>query len=123
MSQRRRFLVAFLLVALLVAGVASVFASSLPDGLESVAERTGFSGTAEDSPATASPLADYETPGVADDRVSGALAGVLGALLVLVLGGALFHVLRRRSAEDAEAGDSVDETPGARASAADRDEV
>lgn len=100
MSRRRRFLGAFLLVTLVVAGVGSIYASSLPDGLESVAERTGFSRTAEDSPATASPLADYETPGVADGRVSGAVAGVVGTLVVLVVGGGLFWALRRRATDD-----------------------
>jgi len=39
---RRAFFAAFLLVALLVAGFGSYYASAHPDGLEFVAEKTGF---------------------------------------------------------------------------------
>jgi len=92
----RRFLAVFLLVSLLVAGVASYYASSHPDGLEYVAGKVGFIDQADDSPAAKSPLADYSTTGVDNDRVSGGIAGVAGSALVLVLAGGLFWVLRRR---------------------------
>ncbi|GAA2125994.1 PDGLE domain-containing protein [Nocardioides bigeumensis] len=92
----RRFVAVGLLVALLVAGVASFYASSHPDGLEHVAEQTGFLDSADDSPAADSPLADYQTRGVGDDRISGGLAGVIGCLLTLGVSGGLFLVLRRR---------------------------
>lgn len=98
--KRRRFLLAFLLVSLVIAGVGSFYASSHPDGLEFVAERTGFLDTAEDSPTAASPLADYQTRGVDDARLSGGLAGVVGAAVTLLLAGGLFHVLRRRGPTD-----------------------
>jgi cobalt/nickel transport protein len=94
---RRVFLVTGLIVALLLAGVASFYASSSPDGLERVAEQTGFLDSAEDSPTGDGPVADYRTDGVEDDRVSGGLAGVVGSLVVLVLAGGLFAVVRRRS--------------------------
>ena len=92
----RRFLAAFLLVSLLVAGVASYYASSHPDGLEYVADKVGFIDRADDSPAAKSPLADYSTKGVDNDRISGGIAGVAGSALVLVIAGGLFWVLRRR---------------------------
>lgn len=92
----RRFLAVFLLVSLLVAGVASYYASSHPDGLEYVAGRVGFIDRADDSPAAKSPLAGYSTKGVDNDRISGGVAGVAGSALVLVLAGGLFWVLRRR---------------------------
>jgi hypothetical protein len=79
-----------------VAGVASYYASSHPDGLEYVAGTVGFIDRADDSPAAKSPLADYSTKGVDNDRVSGGIAGVAGSALVLVLAGGLFWVLRRR---------------------------
>ena len=94
---RRAFLVTGLVVALLLAGVASYYASSHPDGLERVAEQTGFLDSAEDSPTGDSPMADYRADGIEDDRVSGGLAGVVGALLVLALAGGLFALVRRRS--------------------------
>lgn len=92
----RRFLLGFLLVSLLIAGVASYYASSHPDGLEYVAGKTGFSDSAADSPTADSPLADYSVAGVDDDRLSGGLAGVIGVLVVLTLSTGLFAVVRRR---------------------------
>lgn len=92
----RRFFAAFLLVALVVAGVASYYASSHPDGLERVAETAGFAGTAEESPAAESPVADYSTKGLENERVSGGVAGVVGSVLVLALAGGLFRLLGRR---------------------------
>jgi cobalt/nickel transport protein len=91
---RRAFFAAAVLLTLLVAGVASYYASSHPDGLEYVAAETGFGDSAEDSAAADSPLADYQTRGVDDERLSGALAGVLGVGLVALLGGGLFWTLR-----------------------------
>lgn len=85
-----------LVLALLVAGVVSFYASSQPDGLEYVAGETGFLDTAEDSPVAGSPLADYQVEGVEDERVSGGLAGVVGAVTVLLLMGGLAMLLRRR---------------------------
>ncbi|KRB77060.1 hypothetical protein ASE01_09885 [Nocardioides sp. Root190] len=97
----RRFLVIGLLVALLVAGVGSFYASSHPDGLEYVAGRTGFLDTAEEDPvSTGSPFADYGTEGVDNERLSGGIAGVVGVLLTLLIGGGLFHVLGRRGGSE-----------------------
>jgi cobalt/nickel transport protein len=94
---RRTFFAAAVLLTLLVAGVASYYASSHPDGLEHVAAETGFGDSAEDSAAADSPLADYQTRGVDDERLSGALAGLAGVGLVALLGGGLFWTLRGRS--------------------------
>lgn len=102
---RRAFFVVALLAALLVAGVGSYYASAHPDGLEHVAEQTGFLDAAEDSPTADSPLADYQTAGVDDQRVSGGLAGVTGVVVVLVLAGGLAWMVRRRGSDDAEPGD------------------
>ena len=99
----RRFLAVSLLVALLVAGVASYYASAHPDGLEYVAERAGFLDSAEDSPMAGSPLADYRTEGVDGPRLSGGLAGVIGVVAVLVVAGGLARVLRRRESGDPDA--------------------
>ena len=105
MSTRRFFAVA-LVVSLLVAGVASYYASSHPDGLEYVAEQTGFIDSAEDSATADSPLADYQTSGVDDARISGGLAGVIGVVVMLVLSTGLFWLVRRRGADDADTDDA-----------------
>jgi cobalt/nickel transport protein len=119
----RTFVLAGVVVALLVAGVASYFASTSPDGLEYVAEEAGFADTAEDSAATDSPLADYRVDGVENDAVSGGLAGVAGALVVLTLTGGLTYAVRRRGTGVArgEGSDSSREDAGRYEPAARRD--
>lgn len=92
----RTFLVVGLLAALLVAGVGSYYASAHPDGLQHVAERAGFADQAEDSATADSPLSGYEVKGVENDRLSGGLAGVAGALVVLLLAGGLAYAVRRK---------------------------
>ena len=101
-SNRRIFAVA-LVVSLLVAGVASYYASAHPDGLEYVAEQAGFIDSAEDSATSDSPLADYQTEGVDDARISGGLAGVIGVVVMLVLSTGLFWAVRRREPADTDA--------------------
>lgn len=97
MSTRTRTVVLIgVLVALLIAGVGSYYASSSPDGLESTAAQQGFGDTARDSATAGSPLAGYSTSGVHDTRLSGGLAGVVGVVLVLALASGLVLVVRRR---------------------------
>lgn len=93
----RTFVLAGLVVALLLAGVVSFYASGHPDGLEYVAEQTGFADTAEDSATAGGPLADYEVAGIGNSRLAVGLAGVAGVLITLVLAGALSYAVRRRS--------------------------
>lgn len=83
-----------ILVALLLAGVVSHYASSEPDGLNRVAADQGF---AEEESARDAPLAGYSARGIEDDRVAGGLAGVIGVVVVLGLAGGLTFVLRRRT--------------------------
>jgi hypothetical protein len=93
------FLLAGLLVALLLAGVASQYASGDPDGLTKVAQDQGFA--AEDESATAdSPLAGYGTSGIESSRLSGGLAGVAGVAATFLLAGGLLWVVRRRPEQD-----------------------
>lgn len=99
----RRFLAVFLLASLLIAGGASYYASSHPDGLNFVADKTGFIDKEKASPTSESPLAGYSTKGIEDDRVSGGVAGVAGCLLVLAISGGLFWVLRRRETDSTDA--------------------
>lgn len=96
------------LLAVLIAGVASFYASGHPDGLEYVAEETGFLDKAEDSPTADSPFADYGTKGVDNERLSGGLAGLVGVGTVALLAGGLFWGIRRRSPESEADRVSVD---------------
>ncbi|MDN5895576.1 MAG: PDGLE domain-containing protein [Nocardioides sp.] len=108
MKRNAKLLVTLLVASFLIAGVASFYASSHPDGLEYVAEKTGFMDSAEDSPTADSPFADYGVKGVDDERISGGLAGVIGCVAVLGLAGGLFFLIGRRGSADDEAKDESD---------------
>ncbi len=95
MSRRTFFVTAFL-AALLIAGLGSYYASAHPDGLEYVAGQTGFLDSADEAKTADSPLADYQTKGVDDERLGGGIAGVAGVFVVLLLMGGLTFALRRR---------------------------
>lgn len=96
----RVLVVTGLLLALLLAGVASYYAASAPDGLNRVAQDQGFAAT-EETHNDVTPFAGYETEGIGDDRLSGGLAGVAGCLVVLIVAGGLTKVLRARSRGEA----------------------
>jgi cobalt/nickel transport protein len=101
------FFIGFLVVVLVIAGGISYFASSSPDGLDSVTlsgcqlDEAGepVAGTCiaqnagDHAMAAASPLADYAVEG-GEGTVG--LAGVMGVLVTLVAAGGLFWLLRRR---------------------------
>jgi len=91
-----KFVAAGFLVAALLAGGASYYASSHPDGLEKVAEDIGFIDSAKDSAVAGSPLADYGIKGIDNARVSGGLAGILGIITTGAVGGALFMFIRKK---------------------------
>jgi len=106
------FLAGGLLVALLLAGVVSNFASSSPDGLDATAregctfdshgEITG--GTCmlqreQDHQLADSPLAGYGIRGIDNPYLSTGLAGALGVLVTFAIGGGVFWLVRRRSSE------------------------
>jgi cobalt/nickel transport system permease protein len=86
-----------LLLALALAALASPLASSLPDGLEKVAETVGFSSLAEGTPMWRnSPLPEYVVPGIEAKGVSTGLAGILGTSAVFLLGFGVVKWLGRR---------------------------
>ena len=104
---RSRFLLGFLLAALVIAGGLSYLASPDPDGLDSVTlhgctvsgtaageqlDGTCIAQNATESHTAGSPLADYAVGG--RDGTTG-LAGVIGVLVTALLGRLLFRVLRR----------------------------
>lgn len=103
------FVLGGLLVALLLAGVVSGFASSSPDGLDSATRRgctvdadgaiTGGTCMAQrerDHQLADSPLAGYGVRGIGGRYLSGGLSGVLGVLITFGLGGGVFWLVRRR---------------------------
>ena len=108
MSTATRFYVGFLVIALLIAGGLSYFASSAPDGLDTVAlngcrsvqtadgeELTGdcIAQHAGEHATAGSPLADYSLFG---GHGTVGPAGIIGVIVTLTVAGGLFWLLRRR---------------------------
>lgn len=106
---KRLFLVGGLLVAFLLAGVASSFASGSPDGLDKTTldgctlnadgEITGGTCMAQreqDHQLADSPLAGYGIRGVSNEYLSTGLSGVLGVAVTFAVGGGVFWLVRRR---------------------------
>ncbi|MET8384103.1 energy-coupling factor ABC transporter permease [Streptosporangium canum] len=90
------FLPAGIVVAALLAGVVSFYASSSPDGLERVAEDKGFISQASDHALGEQPLADYGDAG----GIPVGVAGLIGVGVTLAVGGGLFFAVRRRTKDD-----------------------
>jgi len=103
------FVLTGLLVALLLGGVVSNFASGSPDGLDSAStagctvnaegEITGGSCMARNARGHElrdSPLADYGIRGVGNSYLSTGLAGTAGVLLTFAVGGGMFWLARSR---------------------------
>lgn len=89
-----------LILSVGLATVVSFYASSSPDGLERVAEDTGFADTAQDSAVADSPLADYGLAGADNERLSVGMAGIIGVGVTAAVGFGLFMVLAPRRKHD-----------------------
>jgi cobalt/nickel transport protein len=107
------FLAGGLLVALLLAGVVSNFASSSPDGLDATARKgcttdahgniTGGTCMAQQEKGHEtkdSPLAGYGIKGIDNPYLSTGLSGVLGVAITFGIGAGVFWLVRRRGRHD-----------------------
>ena len=83
-----------LAIAVLVVVVLTPMASSEPDGLQRVAQDSGFLAAAQD--ALYSILPDYTVPGIEDARLTTILAGLVGVGLVFAIMWGLGLILARR---------------------------
>ena len=93
---RARFVLAAVIASLVVAVGVAQFAVDDPDGLERVAEDTGFIESAEDHALGSSFFADYATAGVENETLSLAIAGTVGTIVTLAVGTGLLLLLRDR---------------------------
>jgi cobalt/nickel transport system permease protein len=93
----RPLLVGSGIVSLLLAGLVSFFVSDSPDGLGYVAEAEGFDGAERDHAFGDLPLAGYGEVG----GIPVGVAGLLGVVVTLIIGVAIFRLVHRRTALDA----------------------
>lgn len=94
MGRNRGLILIGVAIALLVAVSSAWLASGDPDGLERVAEDQDFIDTAQDPGYEVLP--DYTIPGVEDERLSTAIAGIIGVAVVGALALGAGMLLRRR---------------------------
>lgn len=92
-----------LLSALVVAALLSPFASSSPDGLERVAKDHNFLEKGE-AQLLSSPIPDYLFPGIQNEKIATAVAGVIGTILTF---GAVYILGRLVSARKNQARDQA----------------
>ncbi len=85
-----------LAIALFIAGIISIFASSWPDGLEKVAEKLNFLEKGEGEPALTSPVPDYAMPGVKNEKLATSVAGVIGTLIVFGFSYGIAMLIKQR---------------------------
>ena len=95
-SSHRKVWLTGLAASLLLAGVVSFYASASPDGLEKVAKDQGIDQNTKKHHTEDSPLAGYGVKDIADARLSGGLAGVIGVGATVVAGSGIFWAVRRR---------------------------
>lgn len=100
LAKTRTFVIGGTLVALVFAAVISQFAASDPDGLERVAEDTGFIDTATDHSLADSIFADYAMSGISNETLSLAIAGIVGTLVTLAVAFGIFYAMRDRRRGD-----------------------
>src|SRR5262245_38643780 len=81
--------------AAVVIALFSGYASSKPDGLETVAAEEGFEHKADDPPYEV--IADYVFPGVENEKVATALAGLVGVAIVAGLAFGVAFLLKATS--------------------------
>ena len=74
-----------LIIALVLAGGVSLFASSFPDGLERVAINHDFIELGEGYEVIHSPMPDYTVPGIGNEVLAASLAGLIGTLMMFGL--------------------------------------
>ena len=91
------FIAAGLAVAIALVVFVAPIAGSDPDGLERVAEDTGFAEAAGDN-AYSGPLADYGVAGLDNEALGTVIAGIVGTGLTFAAGMILVGIARRRTA-------------------------
>jgi cobalt/nickel transport protein len=85
-----------LLLCSALALLVSPWASSSPDGLEKIAQDQQFSDQAQGKPWFESPLPDYLFPGMANQRLSTGLAGLVGLMGAFCSAYGLALLLRKK---------------------------
>lgn len=80
----KKYMIFGIIIAVFLVIFLSPFASKHPDGLVKIAGDKGFLGKAQ-KPMFTSPISHYLFPGIKNERLAIALAGVTGTLAVFII--------------------------------------
>ncbi|MDR3291034.1 MAG: PDGLE domain-containing protein [Methanobrevibacter sp.] len=95
-NKDKNLLIVGVVIAFLIAISAAFFASTNPDGLESTAEK--LNPGALDAPAVHEAIMpDYKIPIFGDSPISGAIAIVMGVIIVFALAYFVGSILKKKS--------------------------
>lgn len=95
-TRDKKLLIIGLLIAVVIGILAPFLASSDPDGLESAAEKLNPNAL-ESEPIVSSIMPDYSIPELGEGPFSGAIAILIGTMIVFVLAYGIGIFLRRKS--------------------------
>jgi len=96
-TKTKQLIIIGVIIAIVIAVLAPFLASTNPDGLESTAEKILNPGVEEEA-AIESPMPDYIIPSLGEDNpISGAIAIVIGVIIVFGLAYGLGYVLKKRN--------------------------
>ena len=101
------FLAAGLSIAVVLAFFVSPHASSRPDGLDKVAIDNGFAENESSHALDDGPTAGYAVKGIDDERLSTALAGLIGVTVTFAVFAGSFVVVRQGRRSNAAAAQGV----------------
>lgn len=96
-TKNRNLIIGGLAIALIIAILAPFLASSNPDGLDSTAESLEVP---ESEAAFQSPLPDYSIPGMEENPIGGAIALIVGTVLVLLVALGLAKLIGKKNQEN-----------------------
>ena len=82
-----------ILIAVLIAVLAAFFASRNPDGLDKVSNVLGFAESAKENVAV---MKDYEINILGQNKISSAIAGVIGVFVVFGIFEIVYFLLRQK---------------------------
>ena len=92
MQKKRWWIIGYVIALALT--VISPLASRDPDGLERVAQDSGFGDAAQDAPYSV--ISGYVLPGVSNEALATILAGMVGVTILFVLVAGLAYVAHQR---------------------------
>ena len=93
---KRKEMIIGLMLALVIAVFLSPWASSWPDGLERVAHNLGFVERGEQSPVAKAPMPDYIFPGLKNEKLATAIAGLAGTVMIFGIVYGLAFLLKKK---------------------------